>query len=337
MQPQTNQQDTRRLALDQWVQTSLGEPVRGEVASADASFRRYFRYYRPDGSSLIAMDAPPEHENSAPFVAVAGRLAAAGVAVPQILAADLTQGFLLLSDLGRETWLHVLDEHNADALFERALKVLLDIQNADVSGLPDYDEALLRRELALFPDWYLDRHLAGRLGDSARAELGRLLVQVDQQLVCAALDQAQVFVHRDYMPRNLMEGPFSPGVLDFQDAVRGPVSYDAVSLFRDAFISWPEARVSGWLGDYWALARDRGLPVPDSRDRFLRDCDLMGAQRHLKIMGIFARITHRDGKPRYVTDTPRFAAYLDTVAARYEELAPLRQVLTILTEEGVHG
>lgn len=319
--------DARFQALCEWAATALGEPVAPVPASADASFRRYFRC-QVAGRSVILMDAPPALEDSAPFVDIAGRLARAGVPVPQILAVDLTQGFMALSDLGRETWLTALTPGNADAWFSQAIDTLITLQQADTRGLPIYDDALLRRELALFPDWYLARHLQA---DGDR-QLIAWLDTVNEQLVEAALAQPRVFVHRDYMPRNLMVSEPNPGVLDFQDAVLGPVSYDPVCLFRDAFISWPESRVTGWLADYHARAQAAGLPVPARREDFLRDADLMGAQRHLKVIGIFARIRYRDGKPRYLEDVPRFFAYLQAVADRHPELDALRRVLARLAE-----
>lgn len=326
MQPEKGNSDNRRRALDQWVSDWLGAPVSGEVASADASFRRYFRY-RHGGRTLVAMDAPPEQEDCRPFVDVAGRLARAGVAVPEILHQDLEQGFLLLTDMGRETWLTALDERNADAWFEAALDTLITQQlGADTTGLPDYDRALLRRELDLFPHWYLGEHRGLRLeGDTA----GRLEAVFDT-LIESALAQPRVFVHRDFMPRNLMVSDPNPGVIDFQDAVRGPLSYDLISLFKDAFLSWPEERVLGWLRDYHRRAAGAGLPVPGDFDELLRWCDLMGAQRHLKVIGIFARIRHRDGKPKYLEDAPRFFAYLRTVIARRpDELGDLGQLLDL--------
>ena len=320
--------DPRLASLTAWASAQLGEPVAPVPASADASFRRYFRC-QADGRSVILMDAPPAQEDSAPFVDIAGRLKRAGVAVPDVLAVDLAQGFMALSDLGHETWLTALDADNADAWFSEALDTLIALQQADTAGLPVYDDALLRRELALFPDWYLGRHLG--LDDSAQPRA--LLAELDEVLVTSALAQAQVFVHRDYMPRNLMVSTPNPGVLDFQDAVRGPVSYDPVCLFRDAFISWPDARVYAWLTEYHARAGRAGLPVPARVADFLRDCDLMGTQRHLKVIGIFARICHRDGKPRYLEDVPRFFNYLAAVAARHDTLAPLRRLLAWLPEQ----
>lgn len=326
MQPEKGNSDIRRRALDQWVSDWLGAPVSGEVASADASFRRYFRY-RHGGRTLVAMDAPPEQEDCRPFVDVAGRLARAGVAVPEILHQDLDQGFLLLTDMGRETWLTALDEGNADAWFAAALETLITQQRcADTQGLPGYDRALLRRELDLFPHWYLGEHRGLRL-DGATA--GRLEAVFDT-LIESALAQPRVFVHRDFMPRNLMVSDPNPGVIDFQDAVAGPISYDLISLFKDAFLSWPEARVLEWLRDYHRRAAAAGLPVPAAFDDLLRWCDLMGAQRHLKVIGIFARIRHRDGKPKYLEDAPRFFAYLRTVIARRpDELGELGQLLDL--------
>lgn len=298
-------------------------------ASSDASFRRYFRW--EDGQrSLIVMDAPPPQEDCRPFVRVAGLLAEAGVHVPEILAADLEQGFLLLSDLGRQTYLEVIDEENADALFEAALQALVAFQRKPAADwLPLYDEALLRRELQLFPDWYLQRHLGVTLEGAALTAWE----QTCDQLVASALAQPRVLVHRDYMPRNLMLSEPNPGVLDFQDAVFGPVSYDVTCLFKDAFLSWPQARVDVWLARYWTLASEAGIPLPASFAAFQRASDLMGAQRHLKVIGIFARICHRDGKPKYLADVPRFFAYLREVLARRPELAPLGELLAGLPQE----
>ncbi len=326
MQPEKGNSDIRRQTLDQWVSDWLGAPVSGEVASADASFRRYFRY-RHGGRTLVAMDAPPEQEDCRPFVDVAGRLARAGVAVPEILHQDLEQGFLLLTDMGRETWLTALDEGNADVWFGAALETLITQQRcADTRGLPEYDRALLRRELDLFPHWYLGEHRGLRLdGDTA----GRLEA-VFETLIESALAQPRVFVHRDFMPRNLMVSDPNPGVIDFQDAVAGPISYDLISLFKDAFLSWPEAHVLDWLRGYHRRAAGAGLPVPEAFDDLLRWCDLMGAQRHLKVIGIFARIRHRDGKPKYLEDAPRFFAYLRTVIARRpDELGELGRLLDL--------
>lgn len=332
--------DGRLEGLEAWLHTCLpalfvargwGVPgaARLTPASSDASFRRYFRW--EDGArSLIVMDAPPPQEDCRPFVKVASLLAGAGVHVPEILAADLDRGYLLLPDLGRQTYLEVIDEGNADALFEDALKALVAFQRLPVEGLlPAYDEALLRRELQLFPDWYLARHLGVTLAGEALVAWERTC----ELLVASALDQPRVLVHRDYMPRNLMLSSPNPGVLDFQDAVFGPVTYDVTCLFKDAFLSWPDVRVEAWLRRYWQLAQDAGIPLPASFAELQRASDLMGAQRHLKVIGIFARICHRDGKPKYLGDVPRFFAYLDTVIARRPELAPLGELLAGLPKE----
>jgi aminoglycoside/choline kinase family phosphotransferase len=307
-------------------------------ASADASFRRYFRIDGGgDYASLILMDAPPEREALAPFVQVAQLLHAAGVNAPRILARDDTQGFLLLTDLGTTTYLAALtdarqrgDAGRAHALMMGAIDTLVRWQHTSRAGvLPPYDAALLRRELELFPDWYIARHLGYTLSDTQRATL----MQLFDRIIAANLDQAQVYVHRDYMPRNLMVGASDPGVLDFQDAVFGPISYDIASLPRDAFISWDEAQVIDWTARYWEQARASGLPVPADFGRFWRDVEWMGVQRHLKVLGIFARINYRDGKPRYLTDTPRFVAYVRAAARRYDALAPLARLFDEL--EGV--
>jgi aminoglycoside/choline kinase family phosphotransferase len=295
-------------------------------ASADASFRRYFRLGY-GGRSWIVMDAPPQHEDCRPFVRIAALLSEAGVHVPAVLAQDLEQGFLLLDDLGTQTFLDVIrelppgaaSEARIDALFEAAIGALVTWQRASRPGvLPLYDEALLRRELNLFPEWYLGRHLGLSLEDADAAALEGVF----RALIDAALAQPRVYVHRDYMPRNLMLSQPNPGVLDFQDAVHGPLAYDAVSLFRDAFWSWPAARVEWGLRRYHATATAAGLPVPEW-GRFKRDCDWIGLQRHLKVAGIFARLTLRDGKPKYLADTPRFVRYIMEVAPAYAELAPL--------------
>ena len=328
------QHDQRLLDLNAWLQPRMQDLFTrrgwGDVpevtlvaASSDASFRRYFRWESAQ-FSFVLMDAPPPQENCRPFVEIASLLAEAGVHVPEVLAADLGQGYLLLSDLGRKTYLDVIDGDNADDLFADAMEALLTFQaNAKAAGLPAYDEALLRRELQLFPEWYVQHHL----GHSFTADEQELWDRTCRVLIDSALAQPTVLVHRDYMPRNLMLSQPNPGVLDFQDAVIGPVTYDITSLFKDAFLSWPEDRVFCWLQSYWDTARARGIPVQDDFAEFHRASDLMGLQRHLKVIGIFARICHRDGKPRYLADVPRFFAYLETVLARRPELADLKQLL----------
>ena len=268
------------------------------------------------------MDAPPPQEDCTPFVRIAGLLSAAGLNAPKIISQDLDQGFLLLSDLGKTTYLTAIneDEDNADALFNDAMDALVRWQTASQPTiLPAYDDTLLRRELAIFPDWYVGRHLGVTLDDTQRNTLATTF----DAIVGCNLAQPQVYVHRDYMPRNLMLSAPNPGVLDFQDAVYGPISYDVASLFKDAFLSWPEERVLDWTIRYWQKAKKAGLPVRADFGEFYTDCEWMGLQRHLKIMGIFARLNYRDGKPDYLADTPRFSRYVRGVASRYNRLKPL--------------
>lgn len=268
------------------------------------------------------MDAPPPQEDCTPFVRIAGLLSAAGLNAPKIISQDLDQGFLLLSDLGKTTYLTAIneDEGKADALFNDAMDALVRWQAASQPAiLPAYDDALLRRELAIFPDWYVGRHLGVTLDDTQRNTLATTF----DAIVGCNLAQPQVYVHRDYMPRNLMLSAPNPGILDFQDAVYGPISYDVASLFKDAFLSWPEERVLDWTVRYWQKAKKAGLPVRADFGEFYTDCEWMGLQRHLKIMGIFARLNYRDGKPDYLADTPRFSRYVRGVASRYNRLKPL--------------
>jgi N-acetylmuramate 1-kinase len=320
----------RLEALDAWLGRALGgRPFTREPASADASFRRYFRVFT-EGRTWIAMDAPPEREDCRPFVRIATLMRAAGVHVPGIAAQDLAQGFLLLTDLGRQTYLQAFDGTNEERLFRDATRALVDWQAASREGeLPAYDEALLRRELSLFPDWYVGRHLGVTLEAAAREELE----SVFGRILASNLAEPRVFVHRDFMPRNLMVSDPNPGVIDFQDAVHGPVSYDIASLWRDAYVSWDEERVLDGTIRYWEAARKRGLPVRADFADFWRDVEWMGLQRHLKVLGIFARIHYRDGKPGYLDDTPRFVGYVRHACARYRELAPLARLLDRL--EGV--
>src|SRR5215471_3313222 len=310
--------DPRRDELASWLATHLpAAPFSLEPASADASFRRYFRA-AAGGRSWIAMDAPPAHEDCRAFVRVAGMLRAAGVNAPEIIAQDLERGFLLLTDFGTTTYLSALDEANAPRLFADAIDALVRWQLASRPGeLPPYDEALLRRECALFPDWYVGRHLGVMLDSAGSAALENVIAAV----VARALAQPAVYVHRDFMPRNLMVTEPNPGVLDFQDAVQGPITYDIVSLLRDAFVSWDEERVLDWGARYWEKAKRAGLPVPADFGSFYADLEWMGLQRHLKVLGIFARIRYRDGKSGYLEDTPRFVGYARAVATRYRELS----------------
>ena len=310
--------------LSNWVRDRIGaQPEAIVPASEDASFRRYFRITH-GAASLIAMDAPPPHENCAAFVHVAELFAQAGVNVPRILAQDLERGFLLLTDFGATTYLDALAGSEPDRLYRDALAALVRIQCASRPGvLPPYDDALLRRELALFPDWYVERHL-GRVLEPAQREL---LQRVFDAVVAHNLAEPRVYVHRDYHSRNLMLTEPNPGILDFQDAVEGPLSYDLVSLLRDAYVEWPEAQALDWAVRYWEMARAAGLPVHSDFGEFYRDFEWMGVQRHLKVLGIFARLCHRDGKARYLGDLPLVLRYLERTARRYRELEPLARLL----------
>ncbi len=314
----------RAASLQRWIAGRFpNRDFNLSPASADASFRRYFRVEFSDGATLIAMDAPPQQEDCGPFVKVARLMLEAGIHVPEIIAQRLEDGFLLLTDLGNVTYLSALNEANAPSLFGDAIDALLRWQLASRAGaLPDYDEALLRRELSLFPEWYVGKHLEITL--SARQL--QTLEECFKLIVQSNLSQPKVFVHRDYMPRNLMVTEPNPGVLDFQDAVYGPVSYDVVSLFKDAFLSWSEEQILDWTIRYWEKARAARLPVrPDFAD-FYRDFEWMGLQRHLKVLGIFARIRYRDGKAGYLEDTPRFVRYVRAVCGRYSALLPLARL-----------
>ena len=317
--------DSRRAAVESWLAAQLrGARFSLTPASVDASFRRYFRASLPDGRSYVVMDAPPDREDCRPFVHVARLLRAAGVHAPEVHAEDLAQGFLLLADLGTQTYLQALNADNAARLLGEATDALLRWQLATRPGeLPPYDEALLRREMNLFPEWYVSRHLGVELSNAQKAELEGIY----RLLVKSALAQPAVYVHRDYMPRNLMVSEPNPGVLDFQDAVLGPITYDMVSLLRDAFVSWDEERVLDWSVRYWEKAKRAGLPVETGFAEFWRAFEWMGLQRHLKVLGIFARINYRDGKPKYLEDTPRFIRYARAVSERYAALAPLARLL----------
>ncbi|WP_434709309.1 phosphotransferase [Pseudomonas sp. R1-1] len=330
-------QDVRLQHLKVWLDEQLANlfaqqgwgtvpPATLTAASSDASFRRYFRW-EGEGRSFVVMDAPPPQENCKPFVDIAFLLAKSAINVPKIYAEDLERGFLLLNDLGNQTYLDVINGENADALFDDALQALLAFQQLPmVAPLPSYDVALLRRELELFPEWYVKREL----GVEFDAAQQRQWQHISDLLIDSALAQPKVLVHRDYMPRNLMLSEPNPGVLDFQDAVYGPVTYDVTCLFKDAFLSWPEERVLGWLEKYWQQALALNIPVQADFDDFLRASDLMGVQRHLKVIGIFARICHRDGKPRYLADVPRFFSYIEEVIARRPELAELQALFSSL-------
>lgn len=325
---------SRDQLVTDWVASRFpGQSVRITPASADASFRRYFRLTWPDNSTRILMDAPPDKENCRPFIHVAGLLADAGLAAPRVLDQDLGNGFLLLSDLGRVGYLDALnaDLSLADTLMRPVLDVLVDWQlSTKASTLPPYDATLLRRELDLFPEWFVGRHLGYQLSDEEKSMLDRTF----KFLINSALNQPKVFVHRDFMPRNLMlvesAEALTPGIIDFQDAVMGPIAYDVVSLFRDAFISWEEEQEIDWVVRYWEKARAAGLPVRNDFGDFWRDYELMGLQRHLKVLGIFCRLKYRDGKEKYSEDLPRFINYARKTAERYIALKPLLLLLDTL-------
>jgi aminoglycoside/choline kinase family phosphotransferase len=351
----------REAAFHRWLGRVAGphrlDPATVRPASADASFRRYLRIdgtlaptlpasrgsLPPEGAvapwggpaaqrgSLIIMDAPPEKENCRPFVKVAGLMAEAGLNVPRVLDWDEAQGFMLLDDLGDRTMIEVVDRERPSAnqaLYLRAVDALVAWQKASRPGvLPAYDQALLQREVSLFPDWYLARHR----GVAVEGSLQETLQSQFQLIIERNLASASVYVHRDFMPRNLMipRNPDEPrlGVLDFQDAVYGPITYDIACLMRDAFLSWDEEFVLDITVRYWKKAQQAGLPVDDDFGEFYRAVEWMGLQRHLKVAGIFARLTLRDGKPRYLADAPRFIAYIRATAGRYNELAPLLRVV----------
>lgn len=310
----------RIKALESWLSSVIGiEQFALEPASGDASFRRYFRVKLPDGATFVAMDAPPEKEDCHPFVDLAEKLGALGVHVPTIHALDLAQGFLLLDDLGVELYLDVLDESSVDQLYADALSTLVVIQACGPrEGMPEYDEPMLRRELGIFPEWLLQQYLDIALSEDEQA----LLDSAFDRLVANALEQPRVCVHRDYHSRNLLlTDSHNPGVIDFQDAVLGPVTYDLVSLLRDCYIRWPRERVENWAMGYFKLAVQSGVLQLEDESHFLRWFDLMGMQRHLKAAGIFARLNCRDDKPNYLQDIPRTLGYVVDVAKGYPELA----------------
>ena len=318
--------DPRLAALRTWLTSQLDQGLRSlEPASADASFRRYFRATLADGSTRIVMDAPPDQEDCTPWLRIQALFGGAGVHVPTVYAQDLQQGFLLLSDLGNTTFLQAITADNAAQLYSEAADALIRIQASSLPGvLPTYDGERLMNELRLFPDWYIGQHRKATLSEAQQKQLQTMF----EQIVAVNLAEPQVYVHRDYHSRNLMLTPNNnPGIIDFQDAVYGPVSYDLVSLFKDAYIDWDEAQVLDWLIRYWEKARKAGVPVRSDFSEFYRDYEWMGVQRHLKVLGIFARLYHRDGKEGYLKDMPRVALYLHRACERYRELRPLAALL----------
>ena len=320
--------DPRRALLEQWLRDELRFASAALTpASSDASFRRYFRAH-DRGRSFIVMDAPPEREDCGPYIAVAAALREIGVNVPEVLQADRARGLLLLSDLGSTPYFAALGAGaDAERLYHDATEALLTIQlrgAAAATRLAPYDAAALDREVQLFPDWFLERHL-----DAAPAAAERALItRASAQLAAAAREQPQVFVHRDYHSRNLMLTPaHNPGILDFQDALCGAVTYDLVSLFKDCYLVWPRARALGWVRDYRRRALAGGLAIPGDESDFVRWFDLMGLQRHLKVLGIFARLWYRDGKPAYLGDLPAVLDYVLATTAAYGEFAELDRFL----------
>lgn len=329
-----NNQSQRYSALLDWINANpnlAGATI--APASADASFRRYFRLTLPNGGSKIVMDAPPEHEDCGPFITIAKLLTSVGLNAPECGDFDEQQGFLLLSDLGGETFLQKLkaDPDAADELYPQALTALAQMQakGSALAKMPPYNAALLQQEMGLFRDWLLGEHLGLHLDKETLARLQQQFDLLEQ----SALSQPVVLVHRDYHSRNLMTSPEGrPGILDFQDAVMGPVTYDAVSLLRDCYISWPDRQVYDWLRSYFEQLREDGLVAVDF-EKFARWFDWMGVQRHLKAAGIFCRLLHRDGKDGYIPDIPQTLNYVLSVTDRYRELRPLHDLVAELCTE----
>ncbi len=317
----------RKRQLEQWLGVVLTEKAFTlSVASADASFRRYFRVQLQD-KTLIAMDAPPEQESCTSFIDIAKLFSDCGLHVPEVIVQDTEQGFLLLSDLGNDTYLSQLNKDTAQPLYGDATNALINLQLASKPNvLPAYDAALLMREMQLFPEWYLAKHLNVNLDAAQQSVLDKTFTILTQNI----LSQTQVYVHRDYHSRNLMVCENNPGILDFQDAVYGPITYDLVSLLKDAYISWEEADMMDWVVCYWDAARKAGLLVPSDFSEFYRNFEWMGAQRHIKVLGIFARLSHRDRKDAYLKDMPLVMDYLRRVCGRYLELRPMLKLLNTL-------
>ncbi|WP_211443465.1 aminoglycoside phosphotransferase family protein [Collimonas humicola] len=337
--------DLRQTQIVEWL-TTLSDiptlPATLRPASADASFRRYFRIDAVGvdtaaGGTLIVMDAPPPQEDVRPFIEIGALFAGIGLSVPAVLARDVEHGFLLLSDLGSTTYLQQLTSdgsiENAHKLYMDAIDALVLLQTkSQPDVLPEYDRAFLLRELQIFPEWYIGKHLKATLSDQQSADLDKVF----DAILANNLAQPQVFIHRDYHSRNLMVlAGGNPGVLDFQGALYGPISYDIVSLLRDVYIQWDEAQVLDWMIRYWERAKRAGLPVAPDIDSFYRDFEYMGLQRHLKILGLFARLYHRDGKEAYLKDIPLVMDYVRKTALRYRELIPLVRMLDKLEDKTV--
>jgi len=316
--------DARLALIEEWLSRELRLPAkRIEPASSDASFRRYFRVFTA-AATYVVMDAPPQHEDVRPYLKVSGLLESLGVHVPHVHESDAARGLLLLEDLGTTLYLDRLKAgDDPEPLYRDALNALAAIQvrGRDASReLPPYDQAALERELALMPEWLLGRHLALEL----RGTQAQLIADSFAFLIREGLAQPEVFVHRDYHSRNLMVvSGRNPGVIDFQDALRGPVGYDLVSLLKDCYIAWPRARVVGWVRGFRAQLAAAGGAAGASEAEFLRWFDLIGVQRHIKVLGIFCRLWYRDGKAGYLADLPRVLAYVRETCAQYAELEPL--------------
>jgi len=317
--------DDRIELLRSWLDKELGSSdYRLEPASSDASFRRYFRIDHND-RTLIVMDAPPEQEDSAKFIKTAKIFASIGVNVPLILAENLQQGFLLLSDLGVRQFMDELNKDTADRMYGDAMEALITIQASSTNvDLPQYDLALLMRELEIFREWYLQKHIAYSIDGETNAKIERAF----EFLSASALAQPQVIVHRDFHSRNLMISENqNPAIIDFQDAVIGPVTYDLVSLLRDCYVEWPENRIHDWMSGHYENCKRRGILNEVDEKTYQRWFDLMGIQRHLKAAGIFARLNQRDGKPGYLKDIPRTLGYVKDVSARYPDLEVIKTIL----------
>jgi len=326
--------DSRLNGLLDWIAT-LSEftllPATIRPASADASFRRYFRIEDAGGQSYILMDAPPPQEDVGPFIQIAQILEATGVTVPHVFASQTELGFLLLSDLGTVMYSALLNQDTAQQLYMDAIAALIQIQSHSLPEvLPEYDRAMQMKELQIFPEWYIGKHLGATLSAAQQASLDKVF----EQILANTTAQPQVYVHRDYHSRNLMvmkEG--NPGIIDFQGAMYGPITYDIVSLLRDAYIEWDEEQVLDWAIRYWERARHAGLPVSTDIDSFYRDFEFMGLQRHLKILGIFCRLAYRDGKQNYLADLPLVLSYVRKTAQRYNTLIPLLRLLDELEDK----
>lgn len=320
-------QDHRQINIQNWLKSVLPSPsFEFSSASSDASFRRYFRVVQ-NQQSWIVMDAPPDLEDTTSFVQIASFLYSSGINVPKIFAQDKQQGFLLLTDFGNTSYLQQLNQQSADSLYRKAIDSLIDIQLAPSKNidLPLYDSARLQQEMALFPEWFLQKHMTIQSPD--------FIETIYQLLISNALEQPQVIVHRDYHSRNLMICNDScAGIIDFQDAVIGPITYDLVSLLRDCYIAWPQERIEQWLQYYYQQAQTKSLLANSNFEQFKRWFDLMGIQRHLKVLGIFCRLNYRDGKTNYMNDLPLTLHYVKQVASQYPELAVLSDFLNQLPQ-----